>query len=300
MDDPRSMMRPLIIAGGFLTITIALLLLQPGGEPQKTVTHADAAVPAPDILHLPPELQVSRAEAELDLLSTLGSNTARSTARDPLNVALTVDSPAPASGENDMAALSAGVLVGLNQRTSDTPINTPDDLRQMTTGVLASISAARTTGATPASPDALGALIAQALRQGQSDAYLDALLNEAASAGKIVTPEAMMTTTGKLDTATLLATLVKNSPPASDTALLAQAVLAGNDADLSAVHRSDQTLSNHVYTVQNGDSLGAIARKFYGDARLYSAIFKANRASLATPNALRPGQRLTIPSLGSS
>jgi LysM repeat protein len=47
------------------------------------------------------------------------------------------------------------------------------------------------------------------------------------------------------------------------------------------------------YTVQSGDTLGRIARKFYGDASRYPLIVSANR--ITDPDRLAVGQRLVIP-----
>ena len=50
-----------------------------------------------------------------------------------------------------------------------------------------------------------------------------------------------------------------------------------------------------LYVVQTGDSLGSLALRFYGDADLNTAIFKANRQVLDSPESLRPGVKLLIP-----
>ena len=50
------------------------------------------------------------------------------------------------------------------------------------------------------------------------------------------------------------------------------------------------------YTVQAGDSLGKIAKHFYGDAAQWKKIHEANRAAIPNPDLIRPGQQLTIPS----
>ena len=50
-----------------------------------------------------------------------------------------------------------------------------------------------------------------------------------------------------------------------------------------------------LYVVRAGDSLGALALRFYGDADLNGAIFKANRQVLDTPESLRLGMKLLIP-----
>lgn len=52
-----------------------------------------------------------------------------------------------------------------------------------------------------------------------------------------------------------------------------------------------------MYTVAAGDSLSKIAKKLYGDAGKYSAIFAANQPMLKDPNKIYPGQVLRIPPL---
>jgi nucleoid-associated protein YgaU len=49
------------------------------------------------------------------------------------------------------------------------------------------------------------------------------------------------------------------------------------------------------YTVQSGDTLSAIAKKFYGNANDYMEIFNANRDQLTDPDKIKPGQVLKIP-----
>jgi nucleoid-associated protein YgaU len=50
-----------------------------------------------------------------------------------------------------------------------------------------------------------------------------------------------------------------------------------------------------TYTVQAGDTLSAIAKRFYGRANDYMQIFDANRDQLSDPDAISPGQVLKIP-----
>ena len=50
-----------------------------------------------------------------------------------------------------------------------------------------------------------------------------------------------------------------------------------------------------VYTVQPGDSLGAIAQEYYGRASDYMKIYEANRDILDSPDLIKPGQELKIP-----
>jgi len=50
-----------------------------------------------------------------------------------------------------------------------------------------------------------------------------------------------------------------------------------------------------TYTVQSGDSLISISRRFYGTPSRWIDIYQANRDRLASENALRVGQEIRIP-----
>jgi len=50
-----------------------------------------------------------------------------------------------------------------------------------------------------------------------------------------------------------------------------------------------------IYEVKAGDTLGAIAQRFYGKASLYPKIFEANRDILNNPDLIKVGQKLKIP-----
>lgn len=57
---------------------------------------------------------------------------------------------------------------------------------------------------------------------------------------------------------------------------------------------------NSVYayhTVKSGDTLGKIAKNYYGNAMKYPTIFDANRNILDNPDVIHPGQELNIPNL---
>lgn len=49
------------------------------------------------------------------------------------------------------------------------------------------------------------------------------------------------------------------------------------------------------YTVQPGDSLSKISKRFYGDASAYMKIFEANTDQLDDPDKIQVGQELVIP-----
>ena len=54
----------------------------------------------------------------------------------------------------------------------------------------------------------------------------------------------------------------------------------------------------HMYTVEEGDTLSKISKQFYGEASLYLSIFEANRNILTDPNKIQPGMQLRIPTSG--
>ncbi len=53
--------------------------------------------------------------------------------------------------------------------------------------------------------------------------------------------------------------------------------------------------SVRTYTVVSGDSLSKIAKREYGDAQKWRAIFEANRDQISNPDLIHPGQVLKIP-----
>jgi nucleoid-associated protein YgaU len=63
--------------------------------------------------------------------------------------------------------------------------------------------------------------------------------------------------------------------------------------------RTDAKSGAACYTVQNGDSLGTIAQKFYGPSATYDDVQKIYYSNMTVigpnPNYLYPGQQLYIP-----
>ena len=75
---------------------------------------------------------------------------------------------------------------------------------------------------------------------------------------------------------------------------------AGNVAGIAKVEDAIQTTHPAApepvfYTVVKGDTLSAIAKRQYGNANKYMAIFDANRPMLSDPDKIYPGQVLRIP-----
>jgi nucleoid-associated protein YgaU len=51
------------------------------------------------------------------------------------------------------------------------------------------------------------------------------------------------------------------------------------------------------HTVSSGETLGKIAKHYYGDAMKYKEIFAANTDILKNPDLIHPDQELVIPNL---
>ncbi|MEM8899397.1 MAG: LysM peptidoglycan-binding domain-containing protein [Bacteroidota bacterium] len=66
-------------------------------------------------------------------------------------------------------------------------------------------------------------------------------------------------------------------------------------ADLVADIKVSTTDYYHKHTVVSGDTLGKIAKAYYGKAGEYMKIFNANTNILKDPNLIHPGQELVIP-----
>jgi len=52
---------------------------------------------------------------------------------------------------------------------------------------------------------------------------------------------------------------------------------------------------DEFYEIQSGDTLGAIAKRYYGKASAYMKIFEANRGVIEDPDKIYPGQKIRIP-----
>lgn len=70
-----------------------------------------------------------------------------------------------------------------------------------------------------------------------------------------------------------------------------------NPSDIMADIKVADTSIYATHTVEKGETLGKIAKHYYGDAMKYNAIFEANTNILKNPDVIHPGQELTIPNL---
>lgn len=70
-----------------------------------------------------------------------------------------------------------------------------------------------------------------------------------------------------------------------------------NPADIMADIQVADTSVYARHIVKNGESLGKIAKQYYGNASKYKAIFEANSGILKNPDVIHPDQELVIPNL---
>ncbi len=213
--------------------------------------------------------------------------------------------PAPAprvqTDDSSISSTTANVLAGLGL-SIDVPVTDPE-IANLSSDVLQDIGAATgnaTTLREPAPQSALENLVVAALKEGRPDAEIDGLINAAAQAGQLTVPEILVTADGRVDTAILLQSIINEATIAAGGAAPAVPDVPtgdGTGVEVRVVQRATETEQYRFYTVSPGDSLGAIAVKFYGNVTKYPLIYEANRKILSSPDQIRVGQRLAIPSL---
>ena len=52
-----------------------------------------------------------------------------------------------------------------------------------------------------------------------------------------------------------------------------------------------------THTIEKGDTLSAIAQRFYGKAKYWRQIHAANSAEIPNPDRILPGQVITLPAI---
>ena len=70
---------------------------------------------------------------------------------------------------------------------------------------------------------------------------------------------------------------------------------APEPAAAEAAAEAPAETQDEFYEIKSGDTLGAIAKQFYGSASKYMKIFEANRDIIDNPDRIYPGQKIRIP-----
>lgn len=314
------MLRPLLIASGFMIFILTLLLLQPSIPSGKRDT-AEATVVTE------PQSEVTRANTEAIDQAAAAEDNVEQRLRQALNA------PVPeTTGAGSMENMTQNVLAGLGVKTTESnaikarvrPVS-GDPMQAMTNSALSSLGVQpakiksqsalarrqaeklkeqQAAAAAPEEPEVKSAedrdlerKIIAAIAGGNPDGNVDNLLVQAAEKGLINVPAGMKKSSGEIDTQTLLLSIIEQ---ATGTASIDRnkLVAGGDGVEVRVVQEADKTVKYHFYTVSPGDSLSMISLKFYGTVGSYPAIFDANRTLLSSPDKIRPGQRLVIPNLG--
>jgi len=204
--------------------------------------------------------------------------------------------PLVRKGQAGLAQTTSAILADLEIVREEG--DTGSDMLEMSSTTMAGLRGAL--GQDAGAVVTLETMVAGALREGKPDAVIDEMVNTAVLLGAFSVPAELVTSDGRVDTAVLLASLVTQAQIASGQAVQIapeDVIVGGAGVEVHLVTSADGTAeSAQFYTMGAGDSLGAIALKFYGNGALYPRIFEANRAIMSSPDRLTVGQRLVIPS----
>lgn len=98
-----------------------------------------------------------------------------------------------------------------------------------------------------------------------------------------------------------LATINKSRNAYSSTQVRAPGTTQAQRASTPALSSSNSTAATsqgadaRMHTVEQGETLSSISSRYYGTPRRFLDIFEANRDTLASPDSLRVGQQIRIP-----
>lgn len=213
-----------------------------------------------------------------------------------------IDVPRPNTDDTRLSDMTNNVLAELGFAGVEPVTTNSQVLRQSTSEILAGIEAATGQRSVLQERDTLEAIVIAALRSGTSDEDIDAMVNDAAAAGTVAVPEILVTSDGRVDTHVLLNNIVVQAQIAAGGSAPAIPDVSPDEVDgmeVRIVQQATEAVQARFYTVQRGDSLGAISIKFFGSIEHYEAIFEANRGLLSSPDRIRVGQRLVIPQIDS-
>jgi len=87
-----------------------------------------------------------------------------------------------------------------------------------------------------------------------------------------------------------------DSPEAMEKAVLMAGNIEGvGEVKADALNAPPQTEAVAYHVIEKGDTLWALAKRFYGDGNAYPRIFEANREVIKDPDLIFVGQKIRIP-----
>jgi hypothetical protein len=177
-EGVSSNMKLMVIAAAFLLVTIGLIVMQPARGPSQ---HATLGEPI-----------IAPTAALIDETAQASGYDAPSPDQDVTRASTSLLSVNQTGAIEDVSKMLRQPIRLNGQR---------NDLRQLAKTALQGF------GHITVPNDKLYSLLVQALAEGQSNAYIDALLNTAAGRGEFTVPVALQSASGRLDTDTLLQAL---------------------------------------------------------------------------------------------
>ncbi|NVK32019.1 MAG: peptidoglycan-binding protein LysM [Gammaproteobacteria bacterium] len=88
---------------------------------------------------------------------------------------------------------------------------------------------------------------------------------------------------------------VKEASALEKVLLMTGNVLGIGEVKADDVVSPEPTVEVEYYDIQKGDTLWAIAEKFYGNGSKYTTIVEENQEVIINPDLIFPGQRIRIP-----
>lgn len=282
----------IVIALFVLSVVLcAFIVLRPFSDSDKTANQGNGS-----------EVEVTRAATEQSLLTEVVAMSGNASVQASAAPATSARAEVirPSTDGTSLEAMTNNVLAQLGFEGVE-PVVTPiEEQRQSTASILAGIQAATGLQAEVGHRETLENLVVNALRDGQSDSDIDLLVNTAATNGQVTVPEVLVTSDGRVDTHVLLSNIITQAQRAAGAPRPAFPTISPENSEgveIRIVQRANQEVQARFYTVQSGDSLGAIAIKFFGSVEYFPQIFEANRQTLSSPDRIRVGQRLVIPQI---
>lgn len=213
---------------------------------------------------------------------------------------LAITAPAevvPTSIPSASAVLAARVPTGVvaevsqEQKTAEAiAIANRNKMRMLTEGVVAGLYSV-----TSESADGNTRIALNSRNAASTASELERLLATAAANGDIDVPDAIATSSGTVDSQTLLFDLVQQSLENGSEQEVAAAQEMRRRAFAASAAKTQVIEGKRFYTVEPGDSLAYISLQFYGSTNAFETIFQANRSKIASPDQIQIGQRLVIP-----
>lgn len=283
------MIRSLLLAAGFLIVTIALLFLQPSsrqgddGFEAAPVTRADTTPePVRPIVQPKPKLAEVEPEPELEVQpAERRSLFSRETVAEPEPTVADEKTFADTSGDpvqSQVAMMTQNILQELRSPSTSTrtaapaPAPSPAAAPAPVAVVAATPVVREEPVVVPVRPR-IETDLTQGDLAGLSDFDLEQMLRDAVARGDVEVEPAFLTTAGDVDYKALLAAYVPNRAPPTGGVVSQE----------------------FLYRIQPGDSLAGLASMFYGDPNKHTLIRLANATALPGQTYPAPGFLITIP-----